>query len=180
MFGASTWEAAESTMQKEATTLAIGKAGLKPADIRLLFVGDLLAQTAASSFGAAGMGIPFYGLFSACSTMGEASPVRPLHCCRIRRTYPVRNFQPLLQCGKRIPFSPGLRKSKALICYLDSYRCRRLCTWQPASSPCIRKIPSSALRTQLHCHYRPDNRQTGGLRTKRFHEHGRLYGSRCL
>ena len=72
MFGASTWEAAESTMQKEASTLAIGKAGLKPADIRLLFAGDLLAQTAASSFGAAGMGIPFYGLFSACSTMGEA------------------------------------------------------------------------------------------------------------
>lgn len=72
MFGASTWEAAESTMQKEAATLAMGKAGLKPADIRLLFVGDLLAQTAASSFGAAGMGIPFYGLFSACSTMGEA------------------------------------------------------------------------------------------------------------
>ena len=28
MFGASTWEAAESTMQKEASTLAIGKAGL--------------------------------------------------------------------------------------------------------------------------------------------------------
>ena len=49
MFGASTWEAAESTMQKEAATLAIGKAGLKPADIRLLFAGDLLAQTAASS-----------------------------------------------------------------------------------------------------------------------------------
>ena len=72
MFGASTWEAAESTMQKEAATLAIGKAGLKPSDIRLLFAGDLLAQTAASSFGAAGMGIPFYGLFSACSTMGEA------------------------------------------------------------------------------------------------------------
>lgn len=72
MFGASTWEAAESTMQKEAATLAMGKAGLKPADIRLLFAGDLLAQTAASSFGTAGMGIPFYGLFSACSTMGEA------------------------------------------------------------------------------------------------------------
>ena len=72
MFGASTWEAAESTMQKEAASLAIGKAGLKPADIRLRFAGDLLAQTAASSFGTAGMGIPFYGLFSACSTMGES------------------------------------------------------------------------------------------------------------
>ena len=72
MFGTDTWEAAESTMQKEAATLAIGKAGLKPADIRLLFAGDLLAQTSASSFGTADLKIPFYGLFGACSTMGES------------------------------------------------------------------------------------------------------------
>lgn len=72
MFGTKTWEAAESTMQKEAATLAIGKAGLKPKDIRMLFAGDLLAQTIASSFGIAEMGIPFYGLYGACSTMGES------------------------------------------------------------------------------------------------------------
>ncbi len=72
MFGEDTWEAAESTMQKEAASLALGKAGLTPRDIRMTFAGDLLAQTTASSFGIAGMGIPFYGLFGACSTMGEA------------------------------------------------------------------------------------------------------------
>lgn len=72
MFGADTWEEAESTMQKEAASLAIGKAGLRPEDIRLLFAGDLLAQSMASSFGIAGLGIPFYGLFGACSTMGES------------------------------------------------------------------------------------------------------------
>ena len=72
MFGTDTWEAAESTMQKEAASLAIGKAGLTPSDIRMVFAGDLLAQTSASSFGIAGMGIPFYGLFGACSTMGES------------------------------------------------------------------------------------------------------------
>ena len=63
MFGEDTWEAAESTMQKEAAELALGKAGLTPRDIRMTFAGDLLAQTTASSFGIAGMGIPFYGLF---------------------------------------------------------------------------------------------------------------------
>ena len=68
MFGEATWEAAESTMQKEAAALALGKAG----DIRMTFAGDLLAQTTASSFGIAGMGIPFYGLFGACSTIGES------------------------------------------------------------------------------------------------------------
>ena len=72
MFGADTWEAAESTLQKQAATLAIHKAGLETSDIRLLFAGDLLAQTVASSFGTAGLGIPFYGLFGACSTMGES------------------------------------------------------------------------------------------------------------
>ena len=65
MFGCDTWEAAESTMQKEAASLALGKAGLAPGDIRMTFAGDLLAQTTASSFGIAGMGIPFYGLFGA-------------------------------------------------------------------------------------------------------------------
>lgn len=72
MFGEATWEAAESTMQKEAAALALGKAGLTPGDIRMTFAGDLLAQTTASSFGIAGMGIPFYGLFGACSTIGES------------------------------------------------------------------------------------------------------------
>ena len=52
--------------------MALGKAGLTPGDIRMTFAGDLLAQTTASSFGIAGMGIPFYGLFGACSTIGES------------------------------------------------------------------------------------------------------------
>lgn len=72
MFGEDTWEAAESTMQKEAAILAIGKAGLKPQEIRMIFAGDLLAQSIASSFGIAELGIPFYGLYGACSTMGES------------------------------------------------------------------------------------------------------------
>lgn len=72
MFGETKWEAAESTLQKEAATLAIGKAGLTPGDIRYVFAGDLLAQTIASSFGIAEMGIPFFGLYGACSTMGES------------------------------------------------------------------------------------------------------------
>lgn len=72
LFGTDTWEAAESAMQKEAASLAMGKAGLKPEQVRMVFAGDLLAQTTASSFGIAGLGIPFYGLFGACSTMGES------------------------------------------------------------------------------------------------------------
>ena len=65
-------ESAESTLQKETATLAISKAGLSSEDIHLMFAGDLLAQTAATCFGSAGLGIPFYGLYGACSTMGES------------------------------------------------------------------------------------------------------------
>lgn len=72
LFGCNDWEAAESSMQKETAQLAIGKAGLKQEDIRVVFAGDLLAQGIASSFGIGSIGIPFYGLYGACSTMGEA------------------------------------------------------------------------------------------------------------
>ena len=68
MFGCDTWESAESTLQKETATQAISKAGLSSEDIHLMFAGDLLAQTSATCFGSAGLGIPFYGLYGACST----------------------------------------------------------------------------------------------------------------
>ena len=72
LFGEDTWEAAESTMQKESCLLAMGKEHLEPADIRYLFGGDLLRQGIATSIGVEGLGIPMFGLFGACSTAGEA------------------------------------------------------------------------------------------------------------
>ena len=50
-FGQATWEEAESTLQKEAFGMAVGKAGLKKEEIRYLFSGDLLGQNIATSFG---------------------------------------------------------------------------------------------------------------------------------
>lgn len=71
-FGQDTWEAAESSLQQEALTLALGKADRKPEDMRYLFAGDLLGQLIASSFGLKTFEIPFFGLYGACSTCGEA------------------------------------------------------------------------------------------------------------
>ncbi len=71
-FGQDTWEEAESTLQKEAFQMAVGKAGLKPQDIRYLFSGDLLGQTIATSFGLMDYQVPLFGLYGACSTCGEA------------------------------------------------------------------------------------------------------------
>ena len=72
MFGMENWEQAESSMQKAAADLSITKAGLKRDDIRYLFAGDLLGQLIATSFGTVDLEIPLFGLYGACSTMGEA------------------------------------------------------------------------------------------------------------
>ncbi len=71
-FGEDTWEEAESTLQKEAVTLAMGKAGLKKEDIRYIFGGDLLGQNIATTFGLMELNIPLFGLYGACSTAGES------------------------------------------------------------------------------------------------------------
>ena len=70
--GEDTWEKAESTMQREALQLAIGKAQLMTQQIRYLFGGDLLAQLIATSFGNGDAQIPLFGLYGACSTCGES------------------------------------------------------------------------------------------------------------
>lgn len=70
--GKKNWEAAESELQKKAAELAIKKSGLTKEDIRYLFAGDLLGQLIATSFGLMELEIPLFGLYGACSTMGEA------------------------------------------------------------------------------------------------------------
>lgn len=70
MFGASTWEEAESSLQKEALQIMLEKAGIKKEDLQLIFAGDLLGQSIASSFGLASFNTPHVGLYGACSTCG--------------------------------------------------------------------------------------------------------------
>lgn len=72
MFGCDSWEDAESTLQKEAFTLAIGKSDIEKWQLRYVFAGDLLGQEMASCFGLADMQIPLFGVYGACSTAGES------------------------------------------------------------------------------------------------------------
>ena len=72
MMGQENWEAAESSLQKKAARLAVEKVGLDQGKIRYLFAGDLLGQLIATSFGLMELDIPLFGLYGACSTMGEA------------------------------------------------------------------------------------------------------------
>ena len=72
MLGQKTWEEAESQLQKQAAQMVLDKSGYTKNDIRYLFSGDLLEQMTATSFGLMDLGIPLFGLYGACSTMGEA------------------------------------------------------------------------------------------------------------
>lgn len=70
-FGEKTWEKAESAMVKQAFSTALDKAALPASDIEYVFCGDLLNQCIGTSSAMRDSGIPFFGLYGACSTMAE-------------------------------------------------------------------------------------------------------------
>ncbi len=70
-FGESSWERAESEMQRMALASALTKAAVSDADVDMLFAGDLLNQCVGSSYGLLSYDIPYFGLYGACSTSAE-------------------------------------------------------------------------------------------------------------
>ena len=70
--GEQTWEKAECRLQKDAINVALKKANLSPPDLQYIFAGDLLNQCTSSTYGLRDLGVPFVGLYGACSTMAES------------------------------------------------------------------------------------------------------------
>jgi len=70
--GQKSWEQAERALMEEAAKLAIQQAGLNESQIRFFVGGDLLDQIISSSFAARTLGIPYMGVFGACSTSMES------------------------------------------------------------------------------------------------------------
>ena len=68
-FGEDSFEKAESRLQQLSVKTALKRADLSEKDVDLIFAGDLLNQCIGSSYGLKGFGIPFVGLYGACSTM---------------------------------------------------------------------------------------------------------------
>lgn len=71
-FGKKTWEQGEAEMQALALRRALRKGGLTPQDVDCVFAGDLLNQNIGATFSLRDFDIPFYGVYGACSTMGES------------------------------------------------------------------------------------------------------------
>ena len=109
------WEKAEAQLQREAVSIALNKAGLKPEGVDFILAGDLLNQCISSTFGLMDFQIPFLGQYGACSTMaqtllmasilvesgaaGKALAVTSSHFCSAERQFRL----PLEYGGQRSP-----------------------------------------------------------------------------
>ena len=71
-FGQKTWEMAEGEMGRCALNLALSKCNLSHEALDLLVAGDLQNQCVATSIGLGTFGVPFLGIYGACSTCTEA------------------------------------------------------------------------------------------------------------
>ena len=70
--GESTWERAESVLQRTALKHALDKGNLPLSGVDFLLAGDLLNQCISSAYTARDLSVPFFGLYGACSTMAES------------------------------------------------------------------------------------------------------------
>ncbi|MDR3092253.1 MAG: stage V sporulation protein AD [Clostridiales bacterium] len=71
LFGADSWEKAESEFARRGLDLAVKKSGLPMDNMDYIISGDLLNQSTGSTFGVIDTKRPFFGIFGACSTIGE-------------------------------------------------------------------------------------------------------------
>ncbi len=72
LYNQDSFELAEKQLYLDAIRKAIRKGGTTPEDVQFLLGGDLLNQIITASFSARDLGIPFIGLYGACSTMAES------------------------------------------------------------------------------------------------------------
>ncbi|GAB6170708.1 stage V sporulation protein AD [Paradesulfitobacterium aromaticivorans] len=69
--GQDSYEKAEKKLLEQACETAIKKAGVKKEDIQFFMSGDLINQIISSSFTARTLGIPYLGIYGACSSSME-------------------------------------------------------------------------------------------------------------
>ncbi|MBO5907548.1 MAG: stage V sporulation protein AD [Clostridia bacterium] len=72
LFGQKTFELSEGEMGRVALNTALTKANLSHENLELLVAGDLQNQCVGTSLGLSSFGIPFVGVYGACSTCTEA------------------------------------------------------------------------------------------------------------
>lgn len=79
-FGQASWEAAEKYLLLRSARLCLKKAALPQEKVDLVLSGDLQAQCTAAGYALRELGLPFAGVFGACSTMAESLALGAVLC----------------------------------------------------------------------------------------------------
>lgn len=74
------WEKAEAQLLEQTARACLEKAELTPDQVDLALAGDLQAQCTASGYAMRQLGVPFAGLYGACSTMAESMALGACLC----------------------------------------------------------------------------------------------------
>lgn len=130
LLGTETWEKAESAMVKKTISKCIEKNKMNLEDICVLIAGDLNAQIISSGFAARDLGVPFLGMYGACSTMIESlltgavfvasgSVDNALACASSHFCTAERQFRTPLELGTQRPPSAQWTATAAGACLLE-------------------------------------------------------------
>ena len=114
--GCENWEQAESLLQRKAVELCLRKADIPRSKVDIAFAGDLQAQCTASNYTMRELGIPFAGVYGACSTMAETLGLAAVFAAggMAERVLALTSSHcgdlfPLLHGGAAIPHAAGVR-----------------------------------------------------------------------
>ena len=112
LLGQKSWEFAESEMLRRTVELCASKADMSSGDIGALLAGDLNAQIISAGFAARQLGVPFLGLYGACSTFVLRLVAR-VRCGA--RSCPMMPFWlPTSRCGSARRFWPRTSRNGAI------------------------------------------------------------------
>ena len=119
--GCTGWEQAESMLQQRCARHCLRKAGITKQQVELAFAGDLQAQCTASNYTMRQLGVPFAGLYGACSTMAEALCLAAL-CAAAGYAHEIL----AMSSGAAVPHPAGIWRQTHPDRPVDCYRCRGL------------------------------------------------------
>ena len=94
--GEVSWEKAESKLHREAVIRALSKAQKSPADVDVIFAGDLLSQCIGTCFGIRELDMPFAGLYRdivlSCERLARGEGKGRMWCTVHAKALPVQQF----------------------------------------------------------------------------------------
>lgn len=126
--GEKTWEKGERKLLEQASQLALINANITKEELQFFVGGDLMNQIISSSFSARKLGVPYLGVFGACSTSMETLALASMIVdSGAWRLCSCRNGEPQLYGGETISVSDGVWLTEAALCAIYRHRSRVWC-----------------------------------------------------